>query len=402
MIVNGGGMSDENSRKASLTQEGTPVDFSCLFRILNWSISLILLAGILGCDVKPKEKPLSLGSFTEISRPSISPDGNQLLFTGCGHKDFSQCTMYRFERDSNKLYRYLPRNSTEMLYGGRYSPVSNKIAFSIIPLDSNNEKVYDETQVAVVNQDGSGLRIITQSKGLKLNPVLSYDEMCVVFSKGRISDSGSPLRKQKSRVLGSDLYKVDIRTGEETQLTRLAFYSVGETYITPDGKGVVFNGDTPMRLPHTDNFDAVKQFEDDYKKKYNGNKIMRYPLDGSGVENEPVPLFTFDNGAEMPTIERDGSVWFKGLVGTQQFIHYYQRFSDGALKELSYEMLGEGKEGAALIVLLDMVVTPDGSQLATLNENQETRQRYLGVLDTRSNVHTNLTIPATAENIFIQ
>jgi len=355
-----------------------------------------------GCNAKPKEKPLSLGYFTGIYSPSISPDGIQILFTGCGHQEFPACTIYRYERDSNKLYRYLPRSSDETLGGGRFSPTSTRFVFKIIPLDSNKELIFDDSQIAIVNQDGNGLRIITQSKGVKLSPTLSYDEKSVVFYRGPISDKGSPLRKQKTRVIGSDLFKVDVRTGEETQLTRLEFYSVSDLYITPDGKAVVFAGDSPMRLPHTDNYDAVKQFEDNYKNKYHGNRIMRYPLDGSGIDKEPVPLFIFDYGAEIPTVAKDGSIWFQGIVSMQNFIHYYRRFPDGTLKELSDGALGQREEGKALIVLHNMVVTPDGSQIVTLNANQNTGQRFIGVLDTKTNVHSNLTVPASAENIIIQ
>jgi len=355
-----------------------------------------------GCNAKPKEKPLSLGYFTDIYSPSISSDGNQILFTGCGHTEFPACTIYRFERDSNKLHRYLPRSSAETLGGGRYSPTSTRFVFKIIPLDSNKELIFDDSQIAIVNQDGNGLRVITQSKGVKLSPTLSYDEKSVVFYRGPISDKGSPLRKQKTRVIGSDLYKVDVRTGEETQLTRLEFYGVSDLYITPDGKDVVFAGDSPMRLPHTENNDAVKQFEDNYKKKYHGNTIIHYPLDGSEINKAPVPLFTFDYGSDIPTVAKDGTIWFKGRVSEEHYIHFYQRYPDSTLKELSYGALGEGKQDKALIVLHNMVVTPDGSQIVTLNANQNTGQRFIGVLDTKSNVHSNLTVPASAENITIR
>ena len=355
-----------------------------------------------GCNAKPKEKPLSLGYFTDIYSPSISPDGNQILFTGCGHKEFPACTIYRFDRDSDKLYRYLPRSSAETLSEGRYSPTSTRFVFKIIPLDSNKELILDDSQIVLANQDGGGLRIITQSKGVKLSPAISYDEKSVVFYRGPISDKGSPLRKKKTRVIGSDLYKVDIRTGVETQLTRLEFYGVSDLYITPDGKSVLFAGDSPMRLPHTENIDAVQQFRENYKNKYKGNIIMRYPLDGSGIDKEPVPLFTFDYGTELPAVAKDGSIWFQGIVGMQNFIHYYRRFPNGTQKELSDKALGVGEEGKSLIVLHKMVVTPDGKQIVTLNANQDTGQHFLGVLDTKTNVHTNLTVPATAETITIQ
>jgi Tol biopolymer transport system component len=362
---------------------------------------LILLAIVMGCDVKPAERPLSLGSFTEISKPSISPDGNQILFTGCGHREYPQCTIYRFERGSNKLYRYIPQSETYELYGGRFSPVSNKIALSIIPTDSKHEKVYEDTQIAVMDQDGTSLKVVTSGKGVKLSPALAFDEKNIVFSKGRMSNSGSPLRKTKSRVVGSDVYAVDLGTGHETQLTRLSFYYVSETYITPDGKSVIFNGDSPMRLPYTEDYKVVRNFRSIYEQKYRGNTIMTFPLDGSGINDEPTPFFIFDAGSEKPAIARDGSFWFEGRIG-QGWIHYYRKSPDGRLTELSYETMGQSGKGNSIIVLRDMAVTPDGSKLVILNQDQDTREYYLGLLESKTTVHTNLKIPATAENIRVQ
>ncbi len=105
-------------------------------------IGLVLILG--GC--KSKDKPLSLGYFTEISGLSISKDGNNLLFTGCGHKDYQPCTIYRYEMVGDKLYRYMPRTNAEALHGGRYSPVSDRFAFIIFPL---NQKVTNKENLGV-------------------------------------------------------------------------------------------------------------------------------------------------------------------------------------------------------------------------------------------------------------
>jgi len=359
------------------------------------AIGLTLILG--GC--KSKDKPLSLGYFTEISGMSISKDGNNLLFTGCGHKDYQPCTIYRYEMAGDKLYRYMPRSNAEALHGGRYSPVSERFAFIIFPLNQKvtqkEDLLYEEAQIALANHDGSALQIVTSSKGLKLNPAISYDEKILVFSKGSMSDGGSPLKSQKSRVIRNDLFSVDIRNGAETRLTRMGYYGLWNTHIMPDGKTAVFMGDSPMNLPNGPR-------ADDEVLQKGRNKIVKTALDGSNLDKEPEPFFLFDGGTNMPAVAKDGSIWFKGTLEIQNFIHYYLRRPDGTLKEIDDKLLGEGREGKSLIVLREMTVTPDGSRLMTLTINQDTGQRFIGILDTKTNKYSKVKLPTVAENIMIR
>src|SRR5512135_817734 len=94
---------------------------------------LILIYLSFGCKSKASDRPLSLGYFKNISDLSLSPDGNQLLFTASGHKDYPDSTIYRFDMKNGKLYRYIPPGSSEILSGGRYSPSSSRFVFEVIP-----------------------------------------------------------------------------------------------------------------------------------------------------------------------------------------------------------------------------------------------------------------------------
>ncbi len=255
--------------------------------------------------------------------------------------------------------------------------------------------VYEEAQIALANHDGSALQIVTSSKGLKLNPAISYDENKLVFSRGSMSDGGSPLRSQKSRVIRSDLFSVDIRTGAETRLTRMGYYGLWNTHIMPDGKTAVFMGDSPMNLPNGPR-------HDNEVLQKGRNKIVKTALDGSNLDKEPAPFFFFDGGTNMPAVAKDGSVWFEGILGFQHFIHCYLRRPDGTLKEIEEKLLGNGQEGKSLIVLREMTVTPDGSRLVTLTINQDTDQRFIGILDTKTNEYSKVKLPAVAENIMIR
>jgi len=243
--------------------------FNCLLATIA---SLVLLTCCLGCKPpKIPQKPLSLGQFTELSAVSISPDGKQVLFEGCGHQEYPQCTIYRFDQDNNRLYRYLPQKSNELLYGARYSPSSTRVAFSIIPLQADGTRNYEDSQIALMQQDGTDFKIATKGGGLKTKPSLSYDERHLVFFKSKMSNAGSPLRKQKNMATGYDLYHLNLATRQETRLTKYEFYSAGSAYFTRDNKKILFEGDSPMSPEYVDKDKNLSIFE---KKKTSSFHVL--------------------------------------------------------------------------------------------------------------------------------
>lgn len=359
------------------------------------SAGVALLTCCLGC--KPldiPQKPLSLGQFTNILTISISPDGSQILFDGCGHKEYPACTIYRFDRDKNRLFRYLPRTPHESLYGGRYSPSSNLIAFSLLPVDDAGNDVFEDSQIALMQQDGTGFRVVTESKGLKTQPAISYDEKQLAFFKSEMSSAGSPLRKQRTRALKYDLFNLNLFTGKETRLTKYEFYGAGNAYFTRDNKKILFEGDSPMSQDYVDKDKHLSILD---KKE---NIIFTRAVDGSDANEELFPYFTYSKGSRMPVFIKDGSLVFRGLED-KRFIHYFKRSPDGKLDEISGKELGEvtGEDGKSLIVVRGMTGTPDGRLLAILNYNQESNQRYIRVLDLSSRKLTDIIPPTSIENI---
>lgn len=271
--------------------------------------------------------------------------------------------------------------------------------FEVIPYDSNDKNVYEDMQIAIANQDGSGFRRLTQGKGVKLKPAISRDKKTLVYFKGRILESKSSYVRQKKKTGGLDLLKVDLSSGEETQLTRLEFHEVSNPYFTIDGKGVVFSAYAPMRLPFNENIKDVWDFRDRYKKKYKENQILQYPLDGSGIDAEPVPFFSHDTGSKYPVITEDGSLWFEGYEGIQGFIHYYRRLRDGTLNEISYNELGIVHNGR---FLFKFNVSSSGHKLAILNWDQNTKEKFIRILDTKTREYFDVSVPASAENIHLK
>jgi Tol biopolymer transport system component len=330
-----------------------------------------------------------LGSFERISDLSISPDGNQILFNGCGHKDHPACTIYRFERSTSKLYRYIAPSGLTMMRDGRYASTSSKFAFLIVPLNEERKLQLNDIQIAYVNEDGTGFHQVTHSDGTKVAPMLSYDEKTLVYFRGKERKSG------RTAVSNFDLYKTDLLTGKETQLTNLSFYGVSDPYFTPDDKNVIFDGDSPLRPLR--GVDAI-EFQGEYKKKYGDNIILQYPLDGSGVRQEPVPIIRFRTGSRWSMVTKDGSIWFEGLTGEMHYVGHYRCFPNGKTAQFTDTQLDMGQERYRL----KMAVTPDGCWLAILYQNRNSRERSIGIFNTVTSTLYNIAIPAYAEDIKIQ
>jgi len=393
-----------NSEQETCCRQGGLYKFPWAHLLVCFFLAIVLFS----CS---GEKPLDLGYFTKVGDLSLSSDGSQILFTGCGHKDYRNCTIYRFDRNAGTLYRYIPRDERIEVIGGRYTSNSMRLAFVVIPITKEDKRRYDDMQIALINQDGTGYTQLTKGRGMKVAYMLSVDGKTLVYCRGKERKSG------KTMASDFDFYKLDLATNKETQLTNLAFYGVSDPYFTPDGKYVVFEGDSPLRLPYTNNIDIVKQFREDYKQKYKENIILKYPLDGSGIDKEPVPMFTFDenpkgspimpsgivvSGSKNPMMTEDGSIWFEGRVAPHGVIGYYRRFPNEKTIELSRELLGLSPKKFPL----QMTITPDGHWLAILIENRKNTGHSLGrtiqILDTTMGKCCELPVPATAENILIK
>ncbi|MCX5807645.1 MAG: hypothetical protein NT010_16520 [Proteobacteria bacterium] len=249
---------------------------------------------------------------------------------------------------------------------------------------------FTEEQIAfTLKQDGTGFRQITTGKGVKVGQAISYDEKTLVYSKGKQRKSGKTLASY------FDLYKIDLVTGKETQLTNPSFYGESDPYFTPDGKSVVFGGESPFKLPRGG---EARQFRDAYKQKYGENIILQYPLDGSGIDKWPVPVINFGTGSRWPMVTKDGSIWFLGITGEEHYIGYYRRFPDGRVLKLPDNFNG-GQEKYRF----QMTITSDGHSILILYTGMgKSNERSIGIFDTITGTLSDLTIPAQAENIQIQ
>lgn len=351
--------------------------------------AVLVFAIIAWPGANERDKRNHLGHFTNVDGISISSGGGQLTFTGCGHKDFAGCTIYRYDRKENVLYRYVHEDSSIRVSKARYWSDSDRFLLSVMPRSPDGKPLLDDIQIAIMDPDGMGLKVLTEGKGVKAAYMLSPDGKTLVYAKGKERTEG------RTAASHFDYYARDLATGTETQITDLAFYEISTPYFTPDGKNIVFDNGSPLKLPGTDNPHADEKFRAEYEKKYHRNNIIRYPVDGSGINRLPEPWFVHGTGSEEPIMTRDGSLFFRGTSRGHQ---YYRRYPNGDVTEFPYDQLGNGPERC----IFRMTIDPDGNWMAILHQDYgHERNRSVAVLDTSTRKRSPVSLPETATNITV-
>ncbi|MHB8108591.1 MAG: TolB family protein [Syntrophorhabdaceae bacterium] len=358
------------------------------FGLIMFIAAVVLVFALMAQScAEEDQKRTHLEHFTNVDDFSISSDGNQLIFTGCGHQDFPECTAYRYDRKENVLYRYVHEDTSMQVMGGQYWSDSKQFLCDLVPRGENRKQLIGEMQIAIMNPDGTGLRQLTEGKGVKGAHMLSPDGKTLVYAKGTERPEGKTLASR------FDFYARDIATGKETRITKLSFYELGTPYFTPDGKHIVFDHYGVMRLPDSDDWHATTQFREEYMEKYQRNFILQYPVDGSGINRKPEPWFIHGVGSDNPIITKDGSLFFQGISGGNKF---YCRYPNGEIARFTSEELAIGKTRFPFRITVD----PTGHWMAILYEDLgNSKRRSAGLFNTSGRSWTPISIPAIAKNI---
>jgi Tol biopolymer transport system component len=357
--------------------------------ILFIAASFLVITTLAQSCASEKDKRNHLDYFTKVDGISISSGGDQLTFTGCGHKDYAGCTIYRYDRKDNVLYRYVHQDSLIQISNAKYWSDSNRFLFSIMPKSQDGKPLLDDIQIAVMNPDGTGLKQLTEGKGIKAAAMLSPDGKTLVYAKGTERTEGKTVASH------FDYYARDLITGNETRITDLAFYEIGIPYFTPDGRNIIFNNGGPMKNPGIDDDHANEQFREEYQKKYYWNKIVQYPVNGSGINRLPEPWFIHGIGSRYPIVTADGSLFFEG---TTRGIKYYRRYPNGEITQFTNEELAIGTNRYPFRISVD----PTARWMAILYEElNNDKARSIAVFDVSNRECSQISVPASATNISV-
>ncbi|MDP6843149.1 MAG: hypothetical protein QGH73_15875, partial [Rhodospirillales bacterium] len=176
---------------------------------------------------------------------SLSPEANNLAFSWCGYEE-SLCTiaLYTFKTGELKLFR----NTTGRNWSRpNFSSDGRQLVFSIATPDS------DDRQIAVMNSDGSGLRVVTQGKGYRTLPAFSNDgkKLTYLCAGGMTEKYWTPYKGSTRRLRDKEICVVDLLTGQENKITSLGAYAYSRPSFMSDGKKVLFHYKGGKKNPDT-------------------------------------------------------------------------------------------------------------------------------------------------------
>jgi|GEM_PF-440524 len=327
----------------------------------------LLTLTIIGCATIDQGKDDGIGSI------SFSPDGKKLLFTRI-KGDLPQM-IYIYNMKTGELIAYKSPVG-EMWDYPKYSFDGKHIVFVTIPLKiqhitgsffskktielsdlNNNSPItikdpfknpseiymdFNNSQITVMDTDGRNVRKITNTLGSKMDPSFSHSGRKIIFAL----EHDPNIRG----VASTDIYEVDVKTGQQTRLSQFSFLWVSKPYYFPDDKMFIFEGRNFMDYPGipgrptTEYFLKVGKMREEFHSKYGNNSIYVMQKDEKELKlyiimpdyPEKFPGSSpGDVYSESPSLSADGSVLifrargYKPDGSGDDEDHLYQYSSDG-------------------------------------------------------------------------
>jgi TolB protein len=171
----------------------------------------VFVMGADGSDVRQATHNKSINNF-----PGWSPDGNTILYTS--YREAHRPALYVLTRGTQspgRVFRNLVPGAQQ--FRGVFDPSGGKVAV-VISVEGNSD-------IWLVNRDGTGGRRLTNERSLEVSPSFSPDGRRMVFVSDRV---GSP-----------QLYIMDLDSGNVRRLTFNGGYNTAPAW-SPDGKWIAY------------------------------------------------------------------------------------------------------------------------------------------------------------------
>ncbi len=283
-----------------------------------------------------------------INYISFSHDSNKILFDR--RKGEGPYLINVFDLGKGELAAYQPPPG-ERWSMARYSYDGEQIVFVIYPIREHHLEL-DKMQLAIMRPDGKNVRRITNTNGPKIYPSFSHSGKKIIYVKaGEVRKSG------RTPAADYDIYEIDIKTGNETRLTRFKFFELHSPSYFLDDKSFIFSAD----YPSLDLGDLRREL----RSKYQYNIIYKM----QGGEQTLKPYFKFSAYSSRPMLSADGErLCFRSRgdpVTNGGFTQFYLFSADGNHRRIT-NMVGWS--------VLSSSISPDGEQLAVVYEiNEQTK-----------------------------
>lgn len=147
--------------------------------------------------------------------PSWSPDGRSLLYTS--YRD-GRPRLYEVDTRTQRRRRVL--GGPGIVVGGRYAPSGREIAVS-------REEARGDTEIVIVDHDGSPIQVVARNEGIDVSPTWSPDGRRLAFCSAR---GGTP-----------QIYVVDAAGGPPRRVTQAGTYNTSPAW-SPTGDRIAYTG----------------------------------------------------------------------------------------------------------------------------------------------------------------
>lgn len=353
------------------------------FSFTGWLNALaILISGLIPIAA-------DAGSGSDYRAPRFTPDGKSIIFDWCSSDYPERCRIYLYRLESGALEYYRPPAGIQWTQGSM-SADGQKLVFVTLPvgdrkrdLYSQRNEVFPNAQIAMMNIDGSDLKVLTASLGYKGMPAFSHSGKKVIFAQAeRIRDSG------KTVASGWDFWEVDIDSGEMQLFAGpFKFYQVGLPTYLEDDSAII--GDALGPSVNVDPDVSKMRKVTDYMRDTKSNKVHTLTR---GQKMLKRPLFEGFSHTHYGSVDQHGRFFFIADNGPKEGLRVRQ-WSDNAQNSSWSLPMHQYHWGGA--------VSRDGSQFVMSGTPMDARRQdhELVILDTASGNWRKIQIPGNSEVI---
>ncbi len=321
---------------------------------------------------------------------SVHPNSEEILFLEFKPDELQSVSrLLRYHLKTGDL-RYYDLPTDYVYLDASFSPSGKYIVMRRAPNIKGNEdarrQAYASSEIAMMNSDGTDLKVIPLKAGLKMAPVMSHDDKYIAYWRATQRPDGS-----KSFAAGFDVWEVDLRTGKEQPFAGIyEFFSGGQINYLKGNARLLVDGDMPASndLPGRTQGNFGKWL-DEYNVK--NNRSYTYVLN-RGNRSLPDPLFTNINAPSFTSLDQDGNIYFKGYKPGGGFIKTksFGNASDFVKWDYPWKSMG---------VVSMANVLPNGSAMIFLflyldSPHRDRTNLGIGMLNFKNEKWTQLEIPS--------
>jgi hypothetical protein len=328
----------------------------------------------------------------EARTPRFSPDGKSIIFDGCNAEKFEDsCRIHVLNIATGEMKFYLPTPGQTWMQAG-YSDAGDKLVFVTMPVQDRKKSLLEQrdelflnTQIAIMNTDGSGVRVLTNNKSFKGMPVFSHDGKKILFVQSdRLRNSGATVAAYW------DLWELNLETNSlELFAGRNGFYQMGLPAYFPDDEHVLINGNAPMLSLLKVTSGTFIDRQDDYLKKYRNSQLFKV---ARNQKLEPPILIEFES-AQAGCLDSLGNIYFEAMFKKEgEGFRVRRSGTDSSTKNWNFPQLRSNSMNS-----LGMNISRDGRYVAmSLADGDQMR---LSLLDTNDGQWRELNLEIDAHQI---